>query len=96
MPELTGKKQMKHKYLYWEFPDSGGQQAVIIGTYKAMRKNMHKGNMEFELYDLKEDKEETTNIASLHPEILEQVEAIILSEHRKSGNERWLFKTLDN
>jgi len=96
LPELTGKKQTKHEYLYWEFPESGGQQAVIIGDFKAMRKNMHKGNTEFELYNLKSDKEETTNIASLNPEIIEQVELIIRNEHIKSGNERWLFKTLDN
>jgi arylsulfatase len=96
MPELTGKKQTKHEFLYWEFPESGGQQAIIIENFKAIRKNMHKGNTEFELYDLKVDKEETKNIASLHPEILEQVELIIKNEHVKSGNERWVFNALDN
>lgn len=96
LPELTGRKQKKHEYLYWEFPESGGQQAVILGDFKAMRKNIHKGNTEFELYNLKEDKEETTNIAASHPEILKQVELIIKNEHTKSVNERWVFETLDN
>jgi arylsulfatase len=96
LPELTGKRQLKHEYLYWEFPESGGQQAVIIGNFKAMRKNLRKENSEFELYDLLKDKEEITNVASLHPEILEKVDIIIKNEHKKSGNERWVLKALDD
>ena len=32
MPELLGKKQEEHPYLYWEFPEYSGQQAVLMGT----------------------------------------------------------------
>ena len=94
LPELTGKKQKQHKYLYWEFPESGGQQAVILGKYKAFRKNMNTGNTTFELYDLETDKEETRNIADAHPEIIKEVEKIIGKEHQKSPNPRWQFKIL--
>ncbi len=94
LPELTGKKQKEHKFLYWEFPESGGQQAVITGKYKALRKEMHKGNSQFELYDLESDKEETKNIADSHPEIIKEVENIIKKEHQKSPNPRWQFKIL--
>jgi arylsulfatase len=94
LPELTGKKQKEHKYLYWEFPETGGQQAVITAKYKAMRKNMNNGNTTFELYDLEADKEETKNIADAHPEIIRRVEEIIREEHRKSPNPRWQFKLL--
>lgn len=96
LPELTGKKQPEHEFLYWEFPASGGQQAVRIGDFKARRKDMHKGNTAFELYDLKNDPAETTNIASSHPEIISRVEAIISAEHVSAGNARWAFKLLDN
>lgn len=96
LPELTGKKQKKHEYLYWEFPESGGQQAVITGNFKALRKNMHKGNSEFVLFELKKDPGETTNIADSHPEIIQQVQKIIKKEHQKSLNEKWNFKLLDN
>ena len=96
LPELTGKRQKQHKYLYWEFPESGGQQAVIFGKYKVIRKDMHKGNAEFEIYDLESDKEETKNIAANHPEIIKKVEDIIKKEHKKSSNPRWQFKQLDN
>jgi len=95
LPELTGKKQRNHEFLYWEFPESGGQQAIITGNYKAFRKNMNKGNLEFELYDLKKDPGETTNIVSQHPEVIKQVIEIISSEHQKSLNNRWLIKGVD-
>ncbi len=95
LSELTGKKQKEHEYLYWEFPESGGQQAVIIGNFKALRKNMHKGNAGFELFDLKNDPGETKNIAGQHPEIIEKVHKIVLAEHQRSANEKWRFKLLD-
>jgi arylsulfatase A-like enzyme len=94
--ELEGKKQKKHEYLYWEFPESGGQQAVITGNYKARRKNMHSGNTWFELFDLKTDRGETEDIASSHPEIIQKVQKIILQEHQKSQNDKWHFKQLDS
>jgi arylsulfatase len=31
LPSLTGNMQPKHEYLYWEFPEYGGQQAERIG-----------------------------------------------------------------
>ena len=95
LSELTGKKQKKHEFLYWEFPESGGQQAIIIENFKAMRKNMNKGNIEFTLYDLQKDPGETTNIAAHHPEIIKQVEKIIISEHQKSLNKNWIINGLD-
>jgi arylsulfatase len=94
LPELTGKKQKQHKHLYWEYPESGGQQAVITGKYKALRKNMHDENSSFELYDLESDKEETNNIADSQPEIIKRVEEIIRKEHHRSSNPRWQFKVL--
>ncbi|MCU0458210.1 MAG: arylsulfatase [Bacteroidales bacterium] len=97
MPVLMGKgKQAQHQYLYWEFPEYGGQQAVIAGKYKALRKGMHGGNEAFELYDLENDPLETSDISSDHPDIMKKVQEIILKEHRPSDNQRWRFKLLDN
>ena len=73
LPELTGKKQIKHEYLYWEFPESGGQMAVRMGDFKAVRKEMHKGNLKWELYNLDKDPTETNNIASNHPEVIAKI-----------------------
>jgi arylsulfatase len=96
LPELTGGRQESHEYLYWEFPESGGQQAVLIGDYKAIRKNMHKGNTQFELFDLSKDPGETVDIAADWPEIITNVQSICLMEHSPSENPRWKFKILND
>ncbi len=43
LPELLGKKQMKHEYLYWEFHEQGGKIAVRMGDWKAVKLNVDKG-----------------------------------------------------
>jgi arylsulfatase A-like enzyme len=95
LPALKGEKQEEHPYIYWEFPEYGGQMAVSIGNMKALRKEMHKGNRKWELYDLENDPGETTDISELHPGIIENVEEIVKREHTVSPNERWRFKYLD-
>lgn len=81
LPELMGKKQKKHKYFYWETNEYGGQQAVLTGNMKAIRKNMNKGNEVFELYDLDSDPQETTDIAAKYPDIIRKVTEIAGREH---------------
>jgi arylsulfatase len=95
LPELRGKNQNVHEYLYWEFPESGGQQAVRIGDYKAIRKNMHKGNLAFELYDISIDPQETNNIAEEFPEIIAKALRICADEHVPSENPLWRFRILN-
>jgi arylsulfatase len=95
LPELTGRRQPRHSHLYWEFPEYGGQQSVIIGNMKAIRKQMHKGNETFELYDLSADPSETRDIAHEHPEIIARVKEIISKEHLTSSNPGWRFSLLD-
>jgi arylsulfatase len=95
LPELSGKEQKKHEFLYWEFSASGGQQAVRIGNIKVMRKDMHKGNSVFQAFDLEKDPGETNDIAGQHPEIIKKANEIILNEHQTSHNQRWRFKQLD-
>lgn len=95
LPELLGEKQAQHEYLYWEYPEYGGQFAVRIGNYKAICKNVKKkNNTQFELYDLENDPREQNNIAGEHPEILEKVNQILKDEHIESWNNRWKFKQL--
>ncbi|MBE0675528.1 MAG: arylsulfatase [Bacteroidales bacterium] len=95
LPELRGKKQNEHEYLYWEFPESGGQQAVRIGNNKAIRKNMHKGNLAFELYDISIDPRETNDIAEEFPDIIAKALVICAEEHVPSENPLWRFSTLN-
>ncbi|WP_057937246.1 arylsulfatase [Algoriphagus resistens] len=82
LSELLGEKQEKHEYLYWEFPESGGQQAVRMGNWKAVRQNIVKdNNLDIELYDLSRDILEQNNIAAAHPELIEKFEEIMKKEH---------------
>jgi arylsulfatase len=84
MPTILQKgKQEEHKYLYWEFPEGGGQQAVRLGNWKAIRKNTRSGNLSFQLYNLENDITEESDVANQYPDIIKQVEEIMKTEHQK-------------
>jgi len=85
LPTLTGKGEQKtHDFLYWEFPGYGGQQAVRMGEWKAIRQNMHKGNTTLQLFNLAKDVGETTDVAAANPAIVERMLAIMREQHTPS------------
>jgi len=92
--ELLGKEQQPHEFLYWEFPSYKGQQAVRLGKWKGVRKNIFDGNLDIELYDLDNDILEQTNLADQHPDIVEKIAAIMIQEHETAENKRFKFKEL--
>ena len=95
LPELLGKKdQLKHEFLYWEFPAYQGQQAVRMGDWKGLRKNIFKGNMEIELYNLKDDPAEQNNIAAENPNIVSQIERIMVEQHTSATIERFKIEQI--
>jgi arylsulfatase A-like enzyme len=97
LPTLLGKKnQKKHPYLFWDFPEYDGQQAVRIGKWKGLRLNMQKGNMAIQLFDLENDTKEQHDVASQNPAIVKQVLDIMAREHRKSNFSRFYIKAIDN
>lgn len=73
--------QNKHKYLYMEFPNYGGQQMVRMGKWKGLRKDMFKRNMNIELYNLEEDISEQNDISLKYPDIVEKIREIMKKEH---------------
>jgi arylsulfatase len=82
LPTLTGQPQLERReFLYWEFPAYGGQQAVRLGPWKGVRPNIAGGNRNLELYNLADDAAESHNVALQHPNVVEQCEAILQSEH---------------
>jgi len=84
-PTLTGRKQKKHEYLYWEFHEQGGKMAVRMDNWKAVRLNIDKtpqGNTE--LYDLSTDPGETTNVETLNPDLVKKMETIMKEAHTPS------------
>ena len=94
LPELVGENQKKHEYLYWEFPEYKGQQAVRMSNWKGVRKNIHKGNMHIELYNLDEDIKESEDISGQLPTVVDTIHEIMIKEHIPSNLERFKFKNL--
>jgi arylsulfatase A len=82
LPTLLGKgEQAKHNFLYWEFPGYGGQQAVREGDWKAVRQKLGQKKIVTELYDLKADPNETTDVAAKHPDVLKRLEQRMAEQH---------------
>ena len=87
VPTLSGKaaRQKKHEYLYWEFHEQGGRQAVRRGKWKAVRLQVKRDpNGPLELYDLEADPQEKSNIGSQHPDIVAKMERIMIEAHTDS------------
>jgi arylsulfatase A-like enzyme len=85
LPELLEKKQKQHKYLYFEYPEKGGQIAIRMGDWKAVKLNLKKNpKAPWELYNLKHDINEKTNVADKFPELLKQFDNIVKKEHKDS------------
>lgn len=94
LPTLLGntKAQKEHPYLYFEFPEKGGQVAIRIGQWKGIKSNMKKDKQaRWEVYDLKNDEKETTDINVKHPDLVRQFEAILKKEHQPSHIREWEF-----
>ena len=82
LPTLLEKEQKEHEYLYWEFHEQGGKQAVRKGKWKAVKLQVF-GNEEptLELYDLSVDLGEENNIAAGNPEKVKELEELMNSSH---------------
>lgn len=80
LPTLLNNKQnqREHEYLYWEFHELGGRQAVRMGDWKAVKYNvLNDPNAPIELYNLMEDIKEENNVALDHPDIINTMERIL-------------------
>ncbi len=82
LPTLLSKKdQEAHDFMYWEFPSYGGQVAIRMGDWKVVRQNLKNEKLPtLELYNLKDDPTETTNVAEVHPEVLKKAAEIFKTE----------------
>ena len=93
LPTLLGEngKQRTHEYLYFEYPENGGQIAVIKDQWKGIKRNVKKGKSEWELYNLAIDRKETVNLADKYPEKLAEFDKIIGKEHWNATINDWEF-----
>ena len=90
---LLGGAAPVREYLYWEFQSYGGQQAVRMGKWKAIRTDLGKGMTPTQLYDLEADLGETKNVAAENRDVLAKIEKIMAENHRRS--ELFPIKGLD-
>lgn len=94
LPTLLGhdKKQKHHEFLYFEFPEKGGQVAIRMGDWKGVKSNMKKNkNAPWEIYNLATDVQETTNVAAQHQDLAKQFEEILKQQHHPSHIKEWEF-----
>lgn len=77
LPTLLAKPgQQQHEYLYWEFHEQGGRQAIRCGNWKLIRQPIL-GITRLELYDLNKDIHENNNVAQLYPDKVKEMEKLM-------------------
>ncbi|MEH6305394.1 sulfatase-like hydrolase/transferase [Olivibacter sp. CPCC 100613] len=94
LPTLLGKpdKQKQREYIYFEYPENGGQVAIRMGDWKGVRVNVRKTNdSPWMLFDLKNDMQETKDLAAQYPDIIARFKAIQVAEHENSHLLEWEF-----
>ena len=86
LPTLLGKdNQQQHDYLYWEFHELGGRQALQKGDWKLVKYNvLDPEKTTTELYNLSNDLGEENNVAEQHPEIVEELSEIMKNARTES------------
>ncbi|MGB5370983.1 MAG: sulfatase-like hydrolase/transferase [Flavobacteriaceae bacterium] len=85
LPTLLGmpEKQKEHPYLYWEFYELGGRQAIRQGDWKYVKLNVRDQSIPVikELYNLRDDPSETENIIGENQEKANIMDALIKKAH---------------
>jgi arylsulfatase A len=94
LPTILGRgTQRTHPYLYFEFPSYGGQQAVRVADWKAIRQNLQKGMSKLQLFNLALDIGEQNDVAAQHRDVIERIERIMAENHVPSAE--FPIKALD-
>lgn len=88
LPAFKGLKQKQHSYLYWEFHEGGGKQAVRMGNWKAVKLNVSTdANPAVELYDIVKDPKEKNNVAAQNPAVVKKMEQLMKDAY--TPNKDW-------
>lgn len=92
LPGLLGKDgQKEHDYLYWEFHERNGRQAILQGDWKLIRYNVFTPEKTTtELYNLAKDPGEENNVAEQNPKITRKL--LTLLESARTPVDDYPFK----
>ncbi len=84
LPTLVGEGEpSRRRHLYWEFGEQGGKVGVTDGRWKLVRLNTLRASGEqLELYDLRADPGEASDVAASHPEVVERLSGWMREAHR--------------
>jgi len=94
LPTLLGdnSQQKEHAYIYWEYPEKGGQVAIRMGNWKGVKLNIRKNTYAgspWMIFDLENDRNETIDLAAQHPELTKRFDEIVQKEHQPSHIKEW-------
>ncbi len=81
LPILLDKGiQQQHDYLYWEFHEQNGKQAIRKDNWKTIRLNvMENRDNPIILFDLEKDPYEENDVSSLNPDIVQEMDKLMKS-----------------
>ncbi|WP_291777337.1 arylsulfatase [Cecembia sp.] len=94
LPTLLNRsdQQPQHQYLYWEFYERGGRQAIRYGEWKGIRLDIRQDRYgPIELYNIVDDPGETNNLAEQHPDIVARIAAFMEEAHEPAEFEGFRF-----
>ncbi|MBD1420944.1 arylsulfatase [Sphingobacterium chuzhouense] len=96
LPTLLQRgKQKEHEFLYFEYPEKGGQLAVRMQQWKGVKLNLKKDpHARWMLFNLHEDPYEEHDVAIKHPDILMRLDEIVKWEHWPAHIVEW--EIIDN
>lgn len=93
---LLGKnsQQKIHEYIYWEYPEKGGQIAIRMGKWKGVKIDVRKNTYAkspWMIFDLENDRNETKDLAKQYPELAKRFDEIVQKEHQPAHIREWEF-----
>lgn len=95
LPTLKGESQPEHRYLYWEFHEKGGRQALRSGNWKLVRYNVNlQPQGEYELYNLQADPSEENNLAGEQSLLLDSLRMVMQEARTESDVFQFASDTL--
>ncbi|MCD7937020.1 MAG: arylsulfatase [Tannerellaceae bacterium] len=86
LPALTGEgEQKQHDYLYWEFHEEGGKQAILKDNWKLIRLQVNNPEKTYyELYNLNADPAEQLESSAQYPGKVRELKEIMDKAHTYS------------